>query len=125
MPDEVPESLVEWGFLATENSLSKNIELNESLILSFLVLFERLTPERRVIYLLREAFEYNYEEISEFLNKEVNNCRKIAQRAHDFINEKKVRFSSPPKNSMDLMFEFYNKKISVGHCVFVKILFKH
>lgn len=98
LPDEIPSGLESWEDLK---------EKSESLTTSFLILLEKLTPEQRVVFLLKDVFDYSFEEISDFLNKGVSNCRKIAQRAREFIEQNKVRFDVPPENAMDLIYEFF------------------
>lgn len=99
LPDEIPSGLESWDSIS---------EKSESLTTSFLMLLEKLTPEQRVVFLLKEVFAYSFDEIASFLEKDVANCRKIAQRARNFISENKVRFDSPPENAMELIREFFN-----------------
>lgn len=54
---------------------------DEAISYAFLVLMERLTPTERAVFVLREAFSYNYKDIVEVLEKTEANCRKIYSRA--------------------------------------------
>ncbi|RIE03127.1 sigma-70 family RNA polymerase sigma factor [Cohnella faecalis] len=56
-------------------------EQNDSLSYAYQVMLEKLTPTERAVFLLREAFEYDYEEIADILGKSATNCRKIFSRA--------------------------------------------
>ena len=56
-------------------------ELAESLSMAFLVLLETLSPAERAAYLLREVFDYEFEEIAALLDKTPVNVRQIAARA--------------------------------------------
>lgn len=56
-------------------------ERKDTLSYAFLVLLERLTPTERAVFVLREAFQYDYESIAEMLNKSDSNCRQIFSRA--------------------------------------------
>ncbi|MFD1905776.1 sigma factor-like helix-turn-helix DNA-binding protein [Paenibacillus rhizoplanae] len=47
----------------------------------FLVLLERLSPTERAVFILREAFEYDYEAIAGMVGKSGSNCRQIFSRA--------------------------------------------
>lgn len=58
-------------------------ERADSLSYAYLVMLERLTPVERAVLLLREAFEYDYEEIADIVGKSVPNCRKILSRAKE------------------------------------------
>ncbi|GEN46388.1 RNA polymerase sigma-70 factor [Alkalibacillus haloalkaliphilus] len=53
----------------------------EGLSIAYLRLMENLTPHERAVFLLREAFDFPYEEIAGVVNKNKDNCRKIFSRA--------------------------------------------
>src|SRR5204862_6368169 len=44
-------------------------EIADSLSLAFLVLLESLSPEQRAVLLLRDVFEYGYDEIADVIGK--------------------------------------------------------
>ena len=48
---------------------------------AMLVLLERLSPPERAVFVLREAFDFQYDEIAELVGKTEANCRKIVSRA--------------------------------------------
>lgn len=56
-------------------------ELSASLSMAFLVVLERLSPMERAVFLLREAFDYSYEEIARIVDRGEANCRQIFARA--------------------------------------------
>lgn len=53
----------------------------EQISYALLVLLEALTPIERAVFVLRETFGYEYQEIAEILNKTESNCRKIYSRS--------------------------------------------
>lgn len=55
--------------------------LIESLSMALLLMLERLSPGERAIFLLREAFEYDYEAIAGIVGKSVAACRQSRRRA--------------------------------------------
>ena len=69
-----------------------SIELDESLSMAFLVLLESLNPVERAVFLLREVFDYDYEEISRIVAKSEDNCRQIARRARQSVAARRPRF---------------------------------
>lgn len=69
-------------------------ETADSLSLAFLVLLERLTPEQRAVFLLREVFDYPYEEIARVIGKNEDNVRQIAVRSRRRIDEGRPRFEA-------------------------------
>lgn len=56
-------------------------ERKDNLSYAFLVLLERLSPTERAVFVLREAFEYDYEAIAGMVGKSGSNCRQIFSRA--------------------------------------------
>ena len=50
----------------------------ETLSMAVLVLLESLTPVERAVFVLREAFDYGYDEIAEIVGKSEDNCRQLA-----------------------------------------------
>jgi RNA polymerase sigma-70 factor (TIGR02957 family) len=56
-------------------------ERADSLSLAFLVVLEKLSPVERAVFLLREVFGYDYDEIARIVEKSVVNCRQIFTRA--------------------------------------------
>lgn len=59
----------------------EHAELADSLTMAFLVLLETLTPVERAVFLLREAFAYDYGEVARIVGKTEANCRQIFVRA--------------------------------------------
>src|SRR5665213_87065 len=55
----------------------KSIDLYHSLSIGMMVLLEKLTPPERAVFLLKEVFSYDYDEIAEIISKSEDNCRKI------------------------------------------------
>jgi RNA polymerase sigma-70 factor, ECF subfamily len=51
------------------------------LSIAFLQLMERLEPEQRAVFVLREVFDHSYREIAELLDRSEAACRQIVTRA--------------------------------------------
>jgi RNA polymerase sigma-70 factor (ECF subfamily) len=60
-------------------------ERGEALKLAVLLLLEKLCPTERAAYVLREAFDYPYEEIASILQMEEANVRQLVSRARKHI----------------------------------------
>ena len=60
--------------------------------MAFLVLLETLSPAERAAYLLREVFDYEFEEIAALLDKTPVNVRQIAARARKRLGQRERRF---------------------------------
>jgi RNA polymerase sigma-70 factor (ECF subfamily) len=81
-------------------------EMADSLSLSFLVLLETLTPLERAVFLLREVFDYRYEEIATMVEKSEANCRQVFARARKRIDEGKPRFEVTKQQQDELAARF-------------------
>lgn len=62
-------------------------ERSEALELAVLVLLEKLSPKERGAYVLREAFDYTYEQIADILELEEANVRQLVSRAKKHVTE--------------------------------------
>jgi RNA polymerase sigma-70 factor (ECF subfamily) len=83
-------------------------ETADSLSMAFLVLLESLTPVERAVFLLREVFDYGYDEIATVVGKSEDNCRQIAVRARRQIEAKKPRFEASQKRREELAQRFFD-----------------
>ncbi len=70
------------------------------------ILLERLSPKERLVLLLREVFEYEYEEIAPLIEKNVTNCRQLLRRAHQRLLEGKSRFTVTQEQVQNLVHHF-------------------
>lgn len=82
-------------------------EMADSLSLSFLVLLEQLSPNERAVFLLREVFDYSYEEIAEILGTSEANCRQILSRSRRQIEAGKHRFDADRDEQRELAAKFF------------------
>jgi len=69
-------------------------EIADSLSLAFLVLLESLSPEERAVLLLRDVFDYHYDELAAIVGKSEDNTRQLAARARKRVGERRPRFES-------------------------------
>ena len=70
----------------------RHAETADSLSLTFLHLLEQLSPVERAVFLLREVFDYPYDEVAQIVGKSTDNCRQILARAHRHVEEGRRRF---------------------------------
>jgi RNA polymerase sigma-70 factor (ECF subfamily) len=85
----LPEPLV-------EDVGMRSVEDDETISLAFLALLERLTPEERAVLVLREAFDYGFEEIGAVLDKRPDACRQLLSRARRRVDAERPRFDPDP-----------------------------
>ncbi|HFK1765369.1 RNA polymerase subunit sigma [Bacillus wiedmannii] len=75
-------------FVEEINDPSESFVMKESISTAYLLLLQQLTEVERVVFILREVFSYDYEEIASIVDKSNANCRKIFQRARKSILDK-------------------------------------
>ncbi|MFD5681184.1 RNA polymerase sigma factor SigJ [Streptomyces bacillaris] len=66
-------------------------EQRESVSYAVLALMERLSPNERVVYVLREAFDYPHRKIAEMLDITEASCQQLFHRAKKHIAEGRAR----------------------------------
>jgi RNA polymerase sigma-70 factor (ECF subfamily) len=69
------------------------LQRSESVTLAFLVLLEKLSPEERAVFLLKDIFEYDHAEIGEMLGTTADNSRQLLHRAKARLAEARPRLS--------------------------------
>jgi RNA polymerase sigma-70 factor (TIGR02957 family) len=100
----LPEPLL----TAVEEDPADLAERADSLSMSFLVLLERLSPVERAVFLLREVFDYGYDEIARIVGKSEANCRQILVRARRHIHEGRPRFEATRQQQEALASRFFD-----------------
>ncbi|KMP95990.1 sigma-70 family RNA polymerase sigma factor [Bacillus cereus] len=103
----LPEPLVEES-----DEPSNSFVMKESLSTAYLLLLQQLSEVERIVFILREVFSYEYEEIASIVDKSSVNCRKIFQRARKSILEKPKQ----SKLSTEKMASYVEKFVSSLQC---------
>jgi len=70
----------------------KRIEMFHPLSIGIMIMLEKLTAQERAVFLLKEIFSYDYDEIAEIINKSNDNCRQIFRRAQQHLKDDRKRF---------------------------------
>jgi RNA polymerase sigma-70 factor (ECF subfamily) len=81
-------------------------ELAESISTAFLRILERLAPLERAVFLLREVFGFEYDEVAPIVGREVAACRQIAKRARDRVAADRPRFEASSDEADRIAEEF-------------------
>jgi RNA polymerase sigma-70 factor (ECF subfamily) len=102
----LPEPLLGEAGADPRVDLAADAELADDLSLAFLVVLERLTPDERAVFLLREAFDYKFSEIAEIVGKSPANCRQIGARARRHVLTERPRFEPSPAVREELAARF-------------------
>jgi RNA polymerase sigma-70 factor (ECF subfamily) len=78
--------------LLDERDASTDVVLAESVSMAMLVLLETLTPDERAVFVLREVFGFDYDEIAGAVGKSVANVRQVAHRSREHVQARRKRF---------------------------------
>lgn len=68
-------------------------ERTDDISIAFLRLLERLTPEARAAFLLREVFDADYDEVAKAVGKSEATCRQLVSRAKVQLRDERPRFA--------------------------------
>ena len=86
--------------------------IDGSLSMAFLTLLERLSPTERAVFLLREVFDYEYNEIAGMVTKSEANCRQIFRRAKQHVTESRPRFEVSQQQRERLLQQFVDTSLN-------------
>ena len=84
----------------------ESAELASSLTTAFLVLLEQLAPTERAVFLLREVFEFDFDEIARSVGKTEANVRQILTRARGRLRDARPRFTASRSESEEIVRRF-------------------
>jgi RNA polymerase sigma-70 factor (ECF subfamily) len=85
----LPEPLVEEIDERTPEAVA---ELAGELSVALLWVLERLSPEERAAFLMRQAFDQDYADIAAVLGKSEAACRQLVHRAAERVQQERPRF---------------------------------
>jgi RNA polymerase sigma-70 factor (TIGR02957 family) len=77
--------------LLTAPDVAEDIELAESVSMAMLLVLETLTPTERAVFVLREVFDLEYDEIAQAVGKSPAAVRQIAHRARAHVAARRPR----------------------------------
>ena len=95
----LPEPLMQESPLSPEQLLERADDVS----VAFMVLLERLAPEARAAYLLREVFDADYGEVAEALGKTEPACRQLVHRAKEQLQDQRPRFTVARETQLRLL----------------------
>lgn len=82
------------------------MEMASDVSIAFLAVLERLAPEERSAFLLREVFEFDYTEVAQMLGKSQAACRQMVHRAKERVKEGRSRFQVSRQAHIRLLEKF-------------------
>lgn len=81
-------------------------ERADDVSVAFLMLLERLTPEARAAFLLREVFDADYDEVARAIGKTEAACRQLVSRAKAQLRDERPRHVVPRETHLRLLRTF-------------------
>jgi RNA polymerase sigma-70 factor (ECF subfamily) len=101
--DWLPEPILTDG----HDDPARQAEMADSLSMAMLVLLESLSPEQRAVLLLRDVFDYRYDEIAPIIGKSEDNIRQLASRARQHVEQRRPRFTTSREQRDELAHKFF------------------
>lgn len=99
--------------LVTAPSVAEDVELAESLSMAMLLVLETLTPTERAVFVLREVFALDYDELAEAVGKTPAAVRQIAHRARSHVASRRPPVEVDPEQARGA-FEAFQRAIVTG-----------
>nr|WP_221891005.1 RNA polymerase sigma-70 factor [Microbispora sp. KK1-11] len=92
--------------LLTAPDVAEDVELADSVSMAMLLVLETLTPTERAVFVLREVFDLDYDEISDAVGKSQAAVRQIAHRARSHVSARRPRDVVSPAETRDALQAF-------------------
>jgi RNA polymerase sigma-70 factor, ECF subfamily len=99
--------------LLTTSDVAEDVELADSVSMAMLLVLETLTPIERAVFVLREVFELEYDEIAEAVGKSPAAVRQIAHRARAHVAARRPRGVVSPAQTRDAL-EAFQRAVETG-----------
>ncbi|MGW5126935.1 RNA polymerase sigma-70 factor [Streptomyces sp. NPDC004069] len=77
--------------LLTAPDVAEDVELAESVSMALMLVLETLSPTERAVFVLREVFDIDYDEIAAAVDKSPAAVRQIAHRARRHVESRRPR----------------------------------
>ncbi|WP_434440028.1 RNA polymerase sigma-70 factor [Lentzea sp. E54] len=77
--------------LLTAPDVAEDVELADSVSMAMMLVLETLTPTERAVFVLREVFDLDYDEIAAAVDKNPAAVRQIAHRARSHVAARRPR----------------------------------
>jgi len=92
--------------LLTSPDVAEDVELADSVSMAMLLVLETLAPTERAVFVLREVFDFGYDEIAEAVDKSPAAVRQIAHRARVHVAARRPRGVVSPAEARDALDAF-------------------
>ncbi len=92
--------------LLTAPDVAEDVELADSVSMAMLLVLETLSPTERAVFVLREVFDLDYDEIADAVGKSQAAVRQIAHRARAHVAARRPRDVVSPNATRDALHAF-------------------
>ncbi|MDR3659097.1 MAG: RNA polymerase sigma-70 factor [Mycobacterium sp.] len=92
--------------LLDDRDASSDVVLAESVSMAMLVVLETLGPDERAVFVLREVFGFDYDEIAGAVGKSAAAVRQVAHRARAHVQARRKRFEPDAAKSAQVTEQF-------------------
>lgn len=92
--------------LVTAPDVAEDVELADSVSFAMLVVLETLSPLERAVFVLREVFGFEYDEIAVATERSSEAVRQLASRARKHVEARRPRVEVP-ENSQEIIARFF------------------
>jgi RNA polymerase sigma-70 factor (ECF subfamily) len=98
--------------LLTAPDVAEDVELADSVSLAMLTVLETLGPTERAVFVLREVFDFGYDEIAAAVDKTPAAVRQIAHRARGHVAERRPRVAATRSERERVMQSFLSAAVT-------------
>ncbi|MGV9328433.1 RNA polymerase sigma-70 factor [Streptosporangium sandarakinum] len=99
--------------LLTAPDVAEDVELADSVSMAMLLVLETLQPTERAVFVLREVFGLDYDEIADAVGKSPAAVRQIAHRARAHVAARRPRGAVSPAETRDAL-EAFQRAVETG-----------
>ncbi|MDG4860977.1 RNA polymerase sigma-70 factor [Streptomyces sp. T-3] len=99
--------------LLTAPDVAEDIELADSVSTAMLLVLETLPPIERAVFVLREVFDFGYDEIADAVEKKPATVRQIAHRARSHVAARRPRGDTTPAESRAAL-DAFQRAVTTG-----------
>jgi RNA polymerase sigma factor (sigma-70 family) len=100
---------IHWSELVEkikETSDFSHIDVEAELSKAFHILQQKLEPLERAVYVLKEAFDFDYKALQQVLDKKQDHCRQLFCRAKQKLQDEKERLNASMPDKAALLASF-------------------
>ncbi|MGW3495911.1 RNA polymerase sigma-70 factor [Streptomyces sp. NPDC001020] len=99
--------------LLTAPDVAEDVELADSVSMAMLLVLETLSPTERAVFVLREVFDLDYDEIAAAVDKSPAAVRQIAHRARAHVAARRPRGAVSPTETQDAL-QAFQRAVETG-----------